>query len=107
MAAPPVAETTGVAVRCRTLRAVNAPGVLAGERQRRTRRPAGRRLADPVWPAAGEGPRRRGYAQFHSPWHRQLTRRLSCVFARILRSLMHTLLSWQLKSRKPAQVSTN
>jgi len=46
-------------------------------------------------------PRRRGYPQLHSPWHQPLTRRLSCVFARILRSPMHTLLSWQLKSRKP------
>ena len=32
-----------------------------------------------------------------APWYLRLARRLSCVFARILRSLMHTLLSWQLK----------
>jgi hypothetical protein len=67
MAASPMAEATGVAVRCRTLRAVNAPGMLAWERQRRTLRPAG-------WPAAGRPgmgrggsrPRRRGYPQFRS-----------------------------------------
>src|SRR5438132_4094350 len=97
MAASPMAETTGVGVRCRTLRAVNPPGMLAWERQRRTLRSAS-------WPAAGRpgmgrGGRRprRGFPQFHSPWYLPLTRRLSCVFARILRSLMHTLLSWQLK----------
>jgi hypothetical protein len=52
----------------RTLRAVNGPGMLAGERQRRTLRPAS-------WPAAGRPgmgrgarrPRRRGYPQLHSP----------------------------------------
>jgi hypothetical protein len=53
MAASPMAETTGVAVRCRTLRAVNAracwPGSGSGGQ-------SGQRLADPVWVAAGEGP---------------------------------------------------
>ena len=53
MAAPPVAETTGVAVRCRTLRAVNAPGMLARGGAADT--PADQ-LAGPVGVAAGEGP---------------------------------------------------
>src|SRR5690242_12852345 len=44
-----------------------------------------------------EKARRRGYPQLHNPWHLPLTSRLSWVFARMLRSLMHTLLSWQLK----------
>src|SRR6266496_460070 len=88
MAASLMAETTGVAVRCRTLGAVNAPGMLAWERQRRTRRPAGRRLADPVWPAAGEGPAAVVTHSSTAPWYLQITRRLSCVFARILRSLV-------------------
>ena len=94
MAASPLAETAGVAVRCRTLRAVNAPGMLAGERQRRTLRSAAGR---PGMGRGGRRPRRRGYPQFHVPWYLPLARRLSCVFARILRDLMHTLLSWQLK----------
>ena len=45
-----------------------------------------------------------GYPQLRSPWCLPPSRRLSCVFAGILRSLMHTLLSWQLK--KP-QTSTS
>ncbi len=48
-----MAETTGVASGARTLRAVNAracwPGSGSGGH-------SGRRLADPVWVAAGEGP---------------------------------------------------
>ena len=40
----------------RTLRAVNAPGMPAWERQRRFRASSGQTLADPVWAAAGEGP---------------------------------------------------
>jgi hypothetical protein len=92
MAASPMAETADVAVRC-----PHAVGMPTGERQRRTLRLAG-------WPAAGRPGMgrswrrpRRGYPQFHSPWHLPLSRRLSCVFARTSRSLMHTLLSWQLK----------
>jgi hypothetical protein len=94
MAASSMAEATGAASGARTLRAVNAPGMVAGERQRRTLRPeAGR----PGMGRGGRRPRRRGYLQLRSPWHLPLARRLSCVFARILRSFMHTLLSWQLK----------
>jgi hypothetical protein len=55
MAASLMAETAGVAVRCRTLRAVNAPGTLAWERQRRTRR------------SARYGPRRVSTARLRSP----------------------------------------
>src|SRR5437016_2012299 len=39
-----------------------------------------------------------------APWHPPSTRRLSCVFAEILRSLMHALLSWQFKK---AQTGTS
>src|SRR6266516_2058747 len=67
--------------------------MLAWERQRRTRR----RLADPVWPAAGEGPAAVVTHSSTAPCYLPIPGRLSCVFARILRSLMHTLLSWQLK----------
>src|SRR5436190_24063336 len=63
-----MAETTGVAVRCRTLRAVNAPGMLARERQRRTRRSASRPAAGrPGMARGGRRPRRHGYGQFRSP----------------------------------------
>src|SRR5690348_3157638 len=41
--------------------------------------------------------RHRGYPQFRSLWEPPLQGLLSCVFARILRSLMYRLLSWQLK----------
>src|SRR5436305_927617 len=54
-------------------------------------------LADPVWVAAGEGPAAVVTHSCTAPGIYQLTSRLSCVFARILRSFMHTLLSWQLK----------
>src|SRR6201982_850604 len=59
--------------------------------------PARRRVCGPVWPAAGEGPAAVVTHSSTGPWYLQITRRLSWVFARILRSLMHTLLSWQLK----------
>src|SRR6185437_5248800 len=72
--------------------------MVAWERPQRTLRPAS-------WPVVGRPgmgrgvrrPRRRGHPQLRSPWYLPLARRLSCVFARILRSFMHTLLSWQLK----------
>ena len=50
MTASPMAETAGVAVRCRTLRAVNGPGH-AGRGAAAADTPVG-----PVWSAAGEGP---------------------------------------------------
>ena len=53
MAASPVAEKAVRPSGARTLQAVNAPGMVAWERQRGH---SGRRLADPVWVAAGEGP---------------------------------------------------
>src|SRR5256885_2798046 len=67
MAASPAAETTGVAVRC------------------------------PVWVAAGEGPAAAVTHSSAAPGIRRQARRLSCVFARIPRSPMYPLLSWQLK----------
>src|SRR6266567_4203078 len=94
MAASPMAETTGVAVRCPHAAGRERPGhVGLGAAAADT--PAGgwltrygsrREKAPPPWlPTVAQ------------PWYLQLTGRLSCVFARILRSLMHTLLSWQLK----------
>ena len=71
--------------------------MVAWERQRRTLRASWPAAGRPGMGRGGRRPRRRGYPQLHSPWHLPLARRLSCVFARILRSFMHTLLSWQLK----------
>jgi len=48
----------------RTLRAVNGPGMLAWERQRRTLRSAAGR---PGTGRGGRRPRRRGYPRLHSP----------------------------------------
>src|SRR6266403_1227967 len=98
MAASPIAETTGVAVRCPHAAGRERPGhVGLGAAAADT--PVGQLVAAgrPGMGRGGRRPRRRGYPQLHSPWHLQSTSRLSCVFARIFRSLMHTLLSWQLK----------
>src|SRR5882672_10700815 len=95
MAASPMAETTGVAVRCPHAGGRERTGH-AGLGAAAADTPAGRPAGRPGMARGGRRPRR-GYPQLHSPWHLPLTRRLSCVFARILRSLMHTLLSWQLK----------
>jgi len=54
MAASPMAETTGVAVRCPHAAGRERPGAWwpgSGSDGH-----SGRRLADPVWVAAGEGP---------------------------------------------------
>src|SRR6266704_3492719 len=99
MAASPLAETTGVAVRCRTPRAVNAPGMLAWERQRRTRRPASCPAAGrPGMARGGRRPRRRGYAQLRSPLVSTKNQAVKLRLSSNPRSLMHTLLSWQLKN---------
>src|SRR5690349_11008544 len=105
MAASPMAETTGVAVRCRTLGAVNAPGTLAWERQRWTRRPAAGR---PGMARGGRRSRRRGYAQFHRPLvstDNQAAELRLC--SNPPQPYAHIVILAAQKSRKPAQVSTN
>src|SRR5690349_24850777 len=96
MAASPMAETTGVAVRGLHAAGRERPGN-AGLGAEAADTHAGRRRAGPVWAGGGRRPRPVVTHSSTAPWYLRLTRRLSCVFARILRSLMHTLLSWQLK----------